>query len=546
MKPNTLFIAALCALPATQAVHAKEAPAKKQQKKNIIFLLTDDQSNKSIHALGNLDKVTPNIDKLVHNGVSFMNHYATTSISMASRAQIMTGMYEYKTGCNFQHGPLQKDQFQKSYPVLLRNAGYYTGFAGKFGFAVKDAGDSDYHDDTWDAMPVDQFDEWAGGLQQTKYQTKQNKYIAKYAKKYPHSSRAYGQFGIDFIQHAVDKNKPFCLSISFKAPHRPLTPDKYFDAIYADKHFNKVATYGRNFDSTVPKQAKLGRQYLRYFDQIDVDYDKYQRKYQQLIYGVDYAVGMIVQELERQGLMDNTIIIFSADNGWNFGAHAMSGKVLPYYEASNVPMIVVDPSNKKHSGRRVNAITGNIDVTTTILDYAGVKAPKNMDGVSLRPIVEHKKEAVRDELTLMNAWGTPQSVSLSIVTKEFKYTYWYFGDKMQPSEELYDMVNDPSETNNLVGVASYAKELAAMRKRYDKQVAVWKKECVQRNDYPVFATLYNRHIDWKDKEALIPAALWEGYDTETGKWMKYKGDNRDYDAVIRFAEEQNRSHHNTK
>jgi len=518
-------------------LQAKRSMPKNKSKKNIIIFMTDDQSNKSIHALGNLDKITPNIDKLVKNGVSFMDHYATTSISMASRACLMTGMYEYKTGCNFQHGSLSQEQFKKSYPVLLRNAGYYTGFAGKFGFAVTKDGNDDCELHTYDVLPVNEFDEWAGGVDQTFYPTKANKYIAKYAKEYPHSTRAYGQFGVDFIDHAVEKDKPFVLSIYFKAPHRPLTPDHTFDNVYRGHTFNKVETYGRAYGTTLPKQAKLGREYMTFFDMIDKNYQEYQKKYNQLIYGVDYAIGMVIEELKKQGILDNTIIIFTADNGWNFGAHALSGKVLPYYEASNVPLIIYDPGNEENKGTRITSLTGNIDVTKTIMDYAGVKPAKVMDGVSLRPLVEHKKSKVRNDLALINVWGTPQIYSLSIVTQQYKYIYWYFGDKMKPKEELYDVLHDKNELNDISSLPEYAGVMKDMRRRYDKRLAIWKKENVHRNYYNEFSTIFDRHISWEQKNKLVPQEIWDVYDQEVRK-SHFKGDTRDYDAVINYVEQK--------
>nr|WP_268820257.1 sulfatase-like hydrolase/transferase [Paraglaciecola sp. G1-23] len=105
---------------------------------NIIFFFTDDQAYDTIRAFGNPDAITPNIDKLANQGLVFSRHYNTTSICMASRASVMTGMYEYKHGTNFQHGPMAKSIWQASYPILLKQAGYQVGFAGKFGFPVAD------------------------------------------------------------------------------------------------------------------------------------------------------------------------------------------------------------------------------------------------------------------------------------------------------------------------------------------------------------------------------------------------------------------------
>ena len=204
------------------------------QKPNIIFLLSDDQTSIATGCYGNSQVVTPNMDKLAAEGVRFANYYKTTAICMASRATIMTGMYEYKTGCNFMHGPLRTEKFKKSYPVLLREAGYFTGFAGKFGFAVSD-GDH-WNDKPIEVMPIDEFDMWGGGRGQTSYKTAENDSIAKYAEQYPHSTRAYGAWAHDFIKAAKASGKPFSMSISFKAPHLPFTPDKYFDQVYTKQH----------------------------------------------------------------------------------------------------------------------------------------------------------------------------------------------------------------------------------------------------------------------------------------------------------------------
>ena len=145
----------------------------------------------------------------------------------------------------------------------------------------------------------------------------------------------------------------------------------------------------------------MGRQFGR-FTVWDYDTDeKYQqslRRYNQQIYGVDQAIGMIVEELERQDIADNTVIIFTSDNGFFNGSHGMGSKVLPYEEGARVPLIIYDPRSKsKGKGRRVPSVTGNVDMAATILDVAGVELPANMDGKScsrsckekLRPFEKH-------------------------------------------------------------------------------------------------------------------------------------------------------------
>src|SRR5210317_1651406 len=128
---RTTFFALLLVLLGTLA---------KAERPNLVFFLTDDQSTYSLGCYGNKDVKTPHIDQLAADGMVFDNHYDTTAICMASRATVMTGMYEYKTGCNFSHGNMKPEVWKKSYPVLLREAGYMTAFAGKFGFVVEGIG----------------------------------------------------------------------------------------------------------------------------------------------------------------------------------------------------------------------------------------------------------------------------------------------------------------------------------------------------------------------------------------------------------------------
>ena len=136
-------------------------------KPNIVYLMSDDQSTYSMGCYGNPDVKTPNLDRLAADGMAFDNHYDTTAICMASRATVMTGMYEYKHGCNFQHGDMMSATWKKSYPVLLRKAGYMTAFAGKFGFDLRDKPGGKRL-----PLPAEDFDRWGGGPGQTSYVTK--------------------------------------------------------------------------------------------------------------------------------------------------------------------------------------------------------------------------------------------------------------------------------------------------------------------------------------------------------------------------------------
>lgn len=473
-----------------------------QERPNIIFLLTDDQTSVATGCYGNQQVKTPNMDKLAEQGVMFLNHYNTTSICMASRACIMTGMYEYKHGCNFMHGPLHPERFAQSYPVLLRKAGYFTGFAGKFGFAVSD-GES-WDERSWDVMPVDSFDMWGGGIGQTSYKTKENKYMAKYASDFPHSTRSYGAWAADFFKAAKNSGKPFCMSISFKAPHLPFTPDKTFDKVYEGKTYKKPENYGAENAQHLSPQAKSGRQYKSYnfWRESEESYQEAIRKYNQLIYGVDFTIGTIREALEKEGLADNTIIIFTGDNGYSCGAHNFGGKVLPYEEASKSPLIIYDPrilENKR--GIKRETVTANIDIAPTILSYAGLKKSKNMDGENLIPLIGKENGIKRKSITLTNMWGNDEIQEMAVVTKDWKYIFWQYEDqRMKPTEELFNVGNDSLEMVNLAGNARYKKKLNSMQKQYKKQYKTMVRNLASYNNYQKYKTLFNPQSSANEKE----------------------------------------------
>lgn len=479
------------------------------ERPNIIFLFTDDQSYKAMGCMGNDEIKTPNMDKLGSDGVIFDRHYNTTAICMASRATVMTGLLEYKHGCNFHHGSMTKETFSQSYPVLMRQAGYFTGFAGKFGFPVTAQPTEDVDHHTYELLPVDQFDVWAGGVGQSSYVTAENEYIKNYADKYPHCTRAYGAWAGDFMKQAKASGKPFCLSVFFKAPHTPNRPDPFFDDLYKDVSFSKPANFGQENGQHLALQSKSGRQYLSYhkkFKYFGDKYDEQKRLYYQLVSGVDYAVGMIRKSLEEQGLADNTVIILTSDNGYSEGAHGFSGKVLPYEEPSRAPMIVFDPRSS-HNSRRVNTVTAGIDVTVTLLDMAGIAVPEKMDGKSLVPLLNQKLDKVRDYLPLLQVWGTAPTRSLAVVSDEWKYIYWAFADDGQKvTEELFHLGKDPLEMTNLATSPEHQAKLAEMRSNYDAQLQHWNAQAVPYNDYANYAKIFDRTIPWEQKKAMYSEA----------------------------------------
>ena len=342
-KIKTILTVAALAF-AGQLSAAEQSKELAQSRPNIIYLMSDDQDLNSVGCYGNPEVQTPNMDKLAADGMVFDKHYVTTAICMASRASVMTGMYEYKHGTNFYHGHMREGIWKKSYPILLREGGYQTAFAGKFGFEIEKSPGKKIKEGA-------SFDRWAGVKGMAQYETKKNPAFKKYAKEFPHSTLAYGAFGRDFIRDAVKSDKPFCLSISFKAPHHPTTPDPRFNHTYKDKVFTKPANYGREHGEHFSKQSKQGRQYKRFIQWGYKDkYDQVMAVYYQQIYAIDVAIGMIRDELKKTGADKNTVIIYTSDNGFFCGSHGYGSKVLPYEECTRVPMIIFDPRHS-NSGK---------------------------------------------------------------------------------------------------------------------------------------------------------------------------------------------------
>ena len=465
----------------------------KETRPNVIFLFSDDQASYSLGCYGNKDVKTPHIDSLSEAGMTFDHHYDTTAICMASRVNVMTGLYEYRHGCNFDHGPLTKKLWETSYPIRLRKAGYLTAFAGKFGFELRKGTEKGRK-----YLPEDDFDKWGGGPGQTNYATAKNPSMKAYAKKYPHSSRSYGAFGSDFVRESAKSGKPFCLSISFKAPHKPDQPDPIFDKVYAGKKFTKPSNYGREYGKHFSLQSRQGRQYERFVSWGYRDrYDEVMAIYHKMVHGVDAAVGMIRAAVKEAGVTENTVFIFTSDNGFFCGSHGYGSKVLPYEESTNVPLIVFDPRHSS-SGKKLRsaALTANIDVAPTILELAGLEAPADMDGVSLLPLLDNPKVAVRETATLINVWGPQAAHSYGVVTRDYKYLYWpYEAGELEPTEELYHLAKDPGELTNLAPLKG--KDLKKMRVVYDAAVEAWKRDTVDYNGYEEYGEIFDRSIPWK-------------------------------------------------
>ena len=431
--------------------------AQSQTKPNIIFILTDDQRFDAIGYVGNPLAHTPEMDKLATEGTFFENAMVTTPICAASRASLLTGLYERTHQFNFQTSNVRDEYMDQAYPKLLRDAGYYTAFFGKYG--VRYSGE--------DIL----FNEHEIYDRNNDYSDQRGYYYQTIDEDTVHLTRYTGQKAIDFIGRA-NPDQAFCLALNFSAPHaHDYAEDQYFWQEEVNHVLNgelvPSASRGENtFFDRLPKAVQAGFNRLRWTWRYDTP-EKYQHSvkgYYRMIAGIDLEIAKIRKTLERKGLDENTVIILMGDNGYFLGERQLAGKWLMYDNSVRVPLIIYDPRIQGQQDSKELAL--NVDVPSTILDIAGLEQPSNWHGQSLMPIVKKENLSLdRDTVLIEHIWDFDHiPPSEGVRTQDWKY-FRYVND--QSIEELYNLKEDPQEINNLADDSNYAKKLRSFRQKTD-------------------------------------------------------------------------------
>ncbi|MEI7588370.1 MAG: sulfatase [Chitinophagia bacterium] len=428
--------------------------AAQSKRPNIIFILTDDQRWDALGVAGNNIIITPQMDALAKSGTYFKNTFSTTPICAASRASILTGLYERTHGYTFQQPRLQQPYAEIMYPKILKDHGYYVGFFGKLGVTM---------DTPSQYFNVSEFYDRGVAPNKAGY------FYKKIGKDSVHLTRYSGHQALEFIKTAPS-NQPFCLSVYFSAPHgHDESKEQYYwqeksDSLYKNVTIPAPILGDSSYFNRLPKEVREGFNRTRWKWRFD-DPEKYQnmvKGYYRMITEVDDEIGLIRKQIKEQGIEDNTIIMVMSDNGYFLGDRQLADKWLMYDPSIRLPLIIYDPRNTKPS--TIDAMALNIDISSTILGLAGIQAPKNYQGMNLMPFLKKGNIAsTRDTVLIEHLWKLPDiPASEGIRTAHWKYFRYKY---IKAPEELYDLKKDPLEKFNLAGIPKYAKILANLRKQ---------------------------------------------------------------------------------
>ena len=488
-------------------VSAKEKP---KQRPNILFIMADDHDSKAISAYGSGLNKTPNIDRIAQEGMLFRNCFVTNSISGPSRAAIMTGKFSHKNGFYDNSAGVEFDGAQQTFPKLLQSAGYQTAIIGKWHLGSTPTGFNYY------SIHIGQ-----GTYYSPEFLEPQGKktYNGAYATDITYEN------SIKWLDKA-DKSKPFCLMMQFKAPHRNWMPAVDKMTMYEDHSFPVPANFfddyvgrraakeqkmsieksmnlggdlklfgykntemGETLDNelnrmTPAQRAVFDKVYLPIKDSFESakltgkeltlwKYQRYMRDYMKCISSVDDNVGKMIDYLKANGLWENTIVVYTSDQGFYLGEHGWFDKRFMYEESFHTPLLISYPKMIK-KGVETKALAQNIDFAATLLDFAGVKIPADIQGESLKPILCQTKQKVRDALYYhYYEFPQPHAVKRHYGIRGDRYKLIHFYDDID-EWELYDLKNDPTEMKNEINNPQFAKikqammvDLLKLQKKYD-------------------------------------------------------------------------------
>lgn len=454
-------------LSATAASFVQRGAAAQAKRPNFIFIFTDDQRFDAIRAMGAQPWLrTPNMDYLLKNGGNFRNAFVTTSLCSPSRSSFISGCYVHRTGVvdNGRNSNLRSDV-----PVvfpLLREAGYSTAYIGK--------------------IHIPNFQEALAGCDQVATFPGQGSYVnnrfivnGKQTPTEGYITDHINRFALDFL-NSRDKSKPFVMYIGHKAVHGPFEPKKEHAEMFQDEHMPLPKTWDDTYAGR-PSYLKERRKSWHGLEGLleKYNYSEWQRQIAACLVAVDEGIGQIISNLRASGDLNDTVLVFSSDNGYFQGQHGLNDKRAMYEDSIRIPWLVHYPRGIK-PGTVFDQMVLNIDLAPTILDFAGVAVPKTMHGQSWRPYLSNPKAPGREQWLYEYNWEKSypfDPTQVGVRTRRYKYIRYpdightdpaYPMKGELPYDELYDLQNDPLEMHNLAKDAASAGLLRDMQGRLKK------------------------------------------------------------------------------
>jgi arylsulfatase A-like enzyme len=424
---------------------------------NFLFLYTDDQRWDALSVVqqeqGERARFpwfqTPNMDRIAKEGVRFRNAFVTLSLCAPSRATFLTGRYNHFNGIASNFRPFPTNNV--THATLLRAAGYTTAYVGK------------WHMDSQRERPG--FDFHASFIGHARYIDPPFIVDGKDVATKGWIDDISTDYAIEFLKKQKDSAKPWSLIVGFKSPHGPFEPP----ARWADKFPDGYAKVVPNLDVTPPFPGPINRGELPPEAKDPNGKLKVNLNYFRCIAAVDENVGRLLKALDELGLADDTMIVYASDNGFYLGEHRLADKRSAYEESLRVPLLVRYP-RLGVKGRLVDEMVINLDLAPTFLDYAGVSAPKEMQGRSWRPLLEGKPANWRTSFFYEYFWeqqrANPTPTHTAVRTTTAKLIKYQDHDDWT---ELFDLARDPYERKNLFNDPSAAALRSELEAEYEKQ-----------------------------------------------------------------------------
>jgi len=469
VKSNLPTVLALALFTATSCT---AEPAKPRP--NILVIFSDDHASHALSCYGSKINTTPHLDRIAAGGMRFTNAFVTNSICTPSRATLMTGKYSHINGVPVFN---RFDGAQPTVAKYLQAAGYHTGMIGKWHLGSDPTG----------------FDYWSILPGQGRYFDPQfiEMGVSKTVKGYV--SDIIADQTIDFLEKRP-REKPFLLFSNPKAPHRAWEPDEKHAQMYADSDIPEPATFNDDYAGRSSAATEATMRIDRDLKPSDTKgeppgslagaalkkwkYQRYMKDYLRCVASMDDNVGRVLDYLEKNGLVESTVVIYASDNGFYLGDHGWFDKRFMYEPSLRIPLLIKVPGAAK-PGAVNDRMVLNTDFTPTIMDLAGLPVPDDIQGRSLAPLLRGETPADWRTAMYYRYYHYPQDHRVQphygVRTETAKLIYFNKIDAW----EFYDLVKDPDEMNNAYNEPAYAQRVEEMK----RELARVKKEAKDEDQF---------------------------------------------------------------